>query len=89
MTMGEEEATARRLDLVGMRCPLPVLHARRALREMDPGARLIVVTSDPLASIDIPHLCNEDGHDLVAERREGDNLVFEIARGARRPGRTG
>ncbi len=87
--MVEEDAAVRRLDLVGMRCPLPVLHARRALRAMEPGARLVVVTSDPLASIDIPHLCNEDGHSLLDERSEGENRVFEIARGSRRPGRAG
>jgi tRNA 2-thiouridine synthesizing protein A len=52
-------------DLRGLKCPLPVLKTRRKLQSLESGALIRVETTDPLAGIDIPHLCNEDGHDLV------------------------
>ena len=78
---GSREETIR-LDLVGLNCPLPVLKSRRALARLMPGARLEVLTSDPLAAIDIPHMCAEDGHRLVEQRREGTRTIFLIERGA-------
>jgi tRNA 2-thiouridine synthesizing protein A len=50
------------LDLRGLKCPLPVLRARKKLGTMEAGSRLQLVTTDPLAVIDIPHMCGEDGH---------------------------
>jgi tRNA 2-thiouridine synthesizing protein A len=36
------------------------------------GAMIRVETTDPLAGIDIPHFCNEDGHQLIeTEKTEG------------------
>lgn len=52
-------------DLRGLHCPLPVLKTRRRLAGMPAGSRLWIETSDPLASIDIPAFCNEDGHRLL------------------------
>ncbi len=53
-------------DLKGLNCPLPVLRTRKRLAAMKTGARLWVETTDPLAVIDIPAFCTEDGHALVA-----------------------
>ena len=72
----------RRLDLRGLACPLPVLKTRKALRLLAPGARLVVEASDPLAAIDIPHFCREDGHALLATARAPDGWTFLIERGA-------
>lgn len=72
----------KRLDLVGLNCPLPVLKSRRALAGMTPGARLEVTASDPMSEIDIPHMCAEDEHRLLEQRREGGSAVFLIERGA-------
>ena len=52
------------LDTRGLKCPLPVLKARKRLKDMAPGAILEVVADDPAAVIDFPHFCNEAGHSL-------------------------
>ncbi len=52
-------------DLRGLKCPLPVLKSRKKLSTMNAGEELWVETSDPLAVIDIPHMCREDGYDLL------------------------
>jgi tRNA 2-thiouridine synthesizing protein A len=58
-----EEARLR-YDLRGLKCPLPVLKTRKRMENLTPGALIEVETTDPLAVIDIPHFCNEDGHRL-------------------------
>jgi tRNA 2-thiouridine synthesizing protein A len=68
------------LDVSGHRCPLPALKARRRLAELEPSAILHLIATDPMARIDIPHFCTEQGHELLAQWAEGDNLHFRIRR---------
>lgn len=50
------------LDLRGLKCPLPALMTRKALARTAPGAALTVLADDPLAAVDIPHMCHREGH---------------------------
>ncbi len=68
------------LDLKGLKCPLPVLKTRKALSRIDSGTRLVVLTTDPMAFLDIPHFCNEDGHTLEAAEKTGENGRFVIVK---------
>lgn len=72
---------ADRYDLRGLKCPLPVLKARRRLEAMQLGARIWLETTDPLAVIDIPAFCQEHGHVLVEARKADDGHAFLIERG--------
>lgn len=65
-------------DLRGLKCPLPVLKTRRRLRDMPSGAELTVETTDPLAGLDIPHFCNQDGHELVQSEKTETGHKFLI-----------
>nr|WP_316656550.1 sulfurtransferase TusA family protein [uncultured Gellertiella sp.] len=67
-------------DLRGLKCPLPVIKTRRKMRQMPPGTTLLVETTDPLAGIDIPHFCNEDGHDLLSQEKTATGHRFLIRR---------
>lgn len=70
--------TPLRLDLKGLKCPLPALHTRRALARAQVGAVIVVECTDPMAAIDIPHLVRQDGHELLAQERQGAMLNFQI-----------
>lgn len=70
-------------DLRGLKCPLPALKARRRLAAMPPGGLVWIETTDPLSAIDIPALCNEDGHRLVEAVAAGRVRRFLIERGPR------
>ncbi len=59
------------LDLAGLKCPLPALKTRKALKGMAPGARITVICTDPLAAIDIPNLLRETG-DVLESVETGD-----------------
>ena len=74
--------TVTQLDLTGLKCPLPALKTRKALRGIRPGERLEVRCTDPLAAIDIPNLINETGDRLAATEREGNQIVFMIEKAA-------
>jgi tRNA 2-thiouridine synthesizing protein A len=68
-------------DLRGLKCPLPVLKTEKRLRGMPSGAILTVATSDPLAIIDIPHFCSDNGHALVATEKTDNGHRFVICKG--------
>jgi tRNA 2-thiouridine synthesizing protein A len=60
------------LDLRGLKCPMPSLLARRALLRAPAGTSLTVLTDDPLAPIDVPHMCGREGFEVVSVARNGD-----------------
>jgi tRNA 2-thiouridine synthesizing protein A len=68
-------------DLRGLKCPLPVLKTRKRLMQLTPGQCLTIATSDPLAGIDIPHFCSQEGHALLENERTPDGHRFVIRKG--------
>lgn len=68
------------LDLQGLKCPLPALRTRKALKSLETGAVLVVACTDPLSAIDIPNLVNQTGDELLASDRADDRLIFRIRR---------
>ncbi len=66
------------LDVKGMRCPLPVLRANRALRGLAPGAQLRVLATDRASVLDFQAFCRETGHALLAQGEEAGVFSFTI-----------
>ena len=71
----------RALDTSGLKCPLPVLKARKVLIAMKPGERLMVTATDPLSAIDMPHFASESGNPLMATAIDGERQRFLIEKG--------
>lgn len=69
------------LDATGLLCPLPVLKARKRLKALGAGDRLIVLTDDPAALIDIPHFCTEAGHSILGSDTRGGISRWVIRKG--------
>ncbi len=69
------------LDTTGLLCPLPVLKAAKRLRAMAPGKVLRMTADDPAAVVDVPHFCNEQGHELLSSSETGGIQIFVIRRG--------
>jgi len=67
-----------KLDLTGLKCPLPVLKTRKALRTLTPGDRLEVHCTDPLSVIDIPNLIRETGDRIEITEHAKTRIVFMI-----------
>jgi len=68
------------LDLSGLKCPLPALRTRKALSDLAPGDRLVVVCTDPLAGVDIPNAAREAGGRVERLERDGPALRFILRR---------
>lgn len=68
------------LDATGLLCPLPVLKAAKRLRAMASGQTLEMRADDPAAVVDVPHFCNEQGHELLNATDQGGVQVYLIRR---------
>ena len=71
--MGESKVNMR-----GLKCPLPALKTRKLLSKMAAGELLVIECTDPLTSIDIPNLIRETGDRIEEQSGSGDRLVFRI-----------
>ena len=69
------------LDCRGLKCPLPVLRTEKRLAQLPAGAPLVVLATDPIAKIDIPLFCTQNGHECEMSV-EGDVMRFAITKGA-------
>ncbi len=78
----DDIAVSHDLDARGLKCPLPVLRARKRLIAMGPGEVLRLHTSDVAAWVDVPHFCATAGHDLLASEDTDGGAVFLIRRKA-------
>lgn len=65
------------IDARGLKCPLPVLKMEKRLATLPPGAPLAVLATDPMAKVDIPLFCHQQGHACTVTS-EGDVLRFAI-----------
>ena len=70
--------TTTKLDLIGLKCPLPALRTRKALKSVGPGDRLEVHCTDPLSVIDIPNVIRETGDKVEITERDEKRIVFLI-----------
>lgn len=66
------------LDVTGLQCPLPVLKTQKALKPLESGEILEVISTDPMAAIDIPHFCTEHGHTFLGQTPENDAIRFKV-----------
>lgn len=74
------------VDARGLLCPLPVLRLRKALVSASPGARVLLIASDPMAEVDVPHFCAGAGHVMIGARELADGArEFTVERGLSAP----
>lgn len=69
------------LDATGLLCPLPVLKARKALKSISSGERLIILASDPGAVADFQSFCEAQGHTLADWSEKDGEYRFDILKG--------
>ena len=75
-----EEVTAITLDLTGLKCPLPVLKARRQISQMAAGEVLLVKADDPAAPLDFDHFCHTSNHKLLEIQENLGIFVMRIVK---------
>ncbi|MEZ5559612.1 MAG: sulfurtransferase TusA family protein [Pseudomonadales bacterium] len=74
--MNDAEHPEIELDLCGLKCPMPLLKAKKALNELPPAALLRVRATDPGSVRDFELFAQQSGNALLESRREGDIYVY-------------
>ena len=80
MPVDGDEAGLVTMDLTGLKCPLPVLKARRQIGQMPAGGILVVIADDPAAPLDFDHFCQTGGHDLLESATKDGVFTMRIAK---------
>lgn len=70
------------LDVKGLNCPLPILRAKKALKDMPAGGTLQVLATDPGAVKDFEAFCRTTGNELVESKQDDNVYSFVIKRTA-------
>lgn len=66
------------LDAKGLSCPLPILRAKKALKELPTGGTLEILATDPGSVKDFEAFCRTTGNELVEHHNDGKTFVFTI-----------
>ncbi len=70
------------LDVKGLNCPLPILRAKKALKDIPTGGTLEVLATDPGAVKDFEAFCRTTGNELLESKNENSVFSFVIKRTA-------
>jgi tRNA 2-thiouridine synthesizing protein A len=70
------------LDTKGLNCPLPILKARKALKEVPPGGTLEVLSTDPGSVADFQAFCRQTGNELLESSNDDSVYRFLIKHSA-------
>jgi len=66
------------LDAKGLRCPLPVLRARKAMKPLAAGDILEVHATDPSSVRDFQAFCETTGAELLKAGEADGVYIFQI-----------
>ena len=66
------------LDAKGLNCPLPILKARKALKEVPAGGTLEILATDPGSVADFEAFCRQTGNELLEHAQDGGVYSFLI-----------
>ncbi|MDF1779735.1 MAG: sulfurtransferase TusA family protein [Alcanivoracaceae bacterium] len=67
------------LDARRLLCPMPVIKTQNRVAELENGAELEVICTDPGVLHDIPAWCRVNGHEVLETGRR-ENEIFVVLR---------
>jgi len=80
------QKVASELDARGLNCPLPILKTRKALKDLEIGAVLRVVATDPGSVKDFAAFARQTGHELLEQEEQDGEYTFLIQKSNRPAG---
>lgn len=73
-----ERVADRRLDCLGLFCPMPILKTREALKPMAVGEVLEMLSDDPASEADMQSWTQRTGHELLDVVKDGAVFRFLV-----------
>ncbi len=71
-------APDRKIDCLGLFCPMPILKVRESMIRMTPGQVLEMLSDDPASEADMKSWTTRTGHELLAIERDGAVFRFLV-----------
>lgn len=71
----------KKLDAKGLACPMPVVRARKVMKEMEAGEVLEIVATDKGSVADLAAWSKSGGHELLEQTEEAGVFTFLIKKG--------
>jgi len=68
----------QKIDLTGLKCPMPIVQLTRLMKELGAGDELTATADDPAFCLDVESWCNNTGHELVRLEDTDNQLVAVI-----------
>jgi tRNA 2-thiouridine synthesizing protein A len=68
----------KRVDCLGLFCPMPIVRTRDAIRELSVGEALEMLSDDPASEADMKSWVARTGHELVEVRHDGGIYRFVV-----------
>ncbi len=68
----------KNLDMIGKPCPIPVIEAKKALRNMAQGEMLELVVDNDVACQNLEKMAKGLGHDISYQKRDDGNFTVII-----------
>ena len=72
------DSNAKSLDARGLNCPMPLLKAKKALNELQPGDILDVVATDPGSVRDFRVFSEQSGHALLTSSESDGEYFYRL-----------
>lgn len=69
---------AKTLDTSGLSCPMPVVKTKKAMKDLEIGEILEMISTDPGSIPDMEAWARQTKHDLVETYDEGNSYRFII-----------
>jgi tRNA 2-thiouridine synthesizing protein A len=70
----------KELDARGLNCPLPILRAKKALADMQPGHVLRITSTDPGSVKDFAAFAKQTGNELLSSAENNKEFEFFMKR---------
>ena len=64
------------LDCTGMLCPMPIVKTSKAIKELQSGQILKMISTDAGSPPDIAAWSRQTGNELLLSNTEGDKFIF-------------
>jgi TusA-related sulfurtransferase len=71
-------APNKKIDCLGLFCPMPILKVREAMIPLTPGQVLEMLSDDPASEADMKSWTTRTGHELLAIERDGAVFRFLV-----------
>ena len=65
-------------DFTGLKCPLPVLKAKRVLKSLEKGNKVAFISDDPASPIDFSHFAELEGYNISIKTTDPGKYYFTL-----------